>query len=286
VLIDKLDRFQLEIGNVSDLSNLLRTCKKHKVEGIIHCAVLMGTGSNQRPIEALEINIMGTANVLEVARIADLKRVVVLSSSSVMGAPADLSAPRREEDICLPAMGIYPLSKLTCEQLVYTYRQLYRVDTIAIRPRSVFGPGLTRELLPLVTVVKAAARRKPVQYETGGDTAFDFTYVKDFAKGAIQAYDCKLPKYYVYNLSFGKNRTMSQAFDILRRLFPDLPIKIGPGLWGGVLTKGEQADTTYRVSQRPPQDITRARQDFGYEPEWDLDRAIPDWIRWIQEAKY
>jgi nucleoside-diphosphate-sugar epimerase len=128
--------------------------------------------------------------------------------------------------------------------------------------------------------------KKPIHYEIGGDTAFDFTYVKDFAAGAIQAYDCKSPNHCVYNLSFGQNRTMFQVFDVLRKLFPDLSIKIGPGLWAGVLTKGKQTDMTYRSSQRPPQDITRARQDFNFEPEWDLDRAIPDWIRWIQEGKY
>jgi len=183
-------------------------------------------------------------------------------------------------------VGIYPLSKLASEQLVSTYRQLYKVDTVAIRPRSVYGPGLTREYHPIVALVEAAAREKPIRYETGGDTAFDLTYVKDFAKGAIRAYDSQPLRHYVYNVSFGKNRTMFQVCDVLRRIFPDLTIEIGPGLWGGVLTKGEQTDLTYRMSQRPPQDITRARQDFNFEPEWDLDRAIPDWVRWIQARKY
>jgi UDP-glucuronate 4-epimerase len=277
---------QLEIGSVTDLSNILRVIKKGKVEGIIHCGALVGTPTNQRPIEALQTNIIGSANMLEAARIANLGRVVIFSSSSVMGAPEDLVTPRKEEDTCLPLIGIYPLSKLTCEQVVYTYRQLYKVDTIAIRPRSVFGPGVTRGSLPIVQLIEDVVAKKPIRYETGGDTAFDFTYVKDCARGTIQAYDCKSPKHVVYNVSFGKNRTVFQVRDVLKQLFPNLPIEIGPGLWGGVLKKGAQSDITYRMSLRPPQDITKAREDFNFSPEWDLDRAIPDWIRWIKEKKY
>ena len=286
VLTNVMDRLKVEIGNVTDLSNLLRIIKKQGVEGIIHCAAILGTPANQRPIEALQANIIGAANMLEAARIADLRRVVIISSSAVMGAPDDLLTPRKEEEICLPLVGIYPLSKLASEQLVCTYRQLYKVDTVAIRPRSVYGPGLTRQYHPIVALVESAVSGMPIHYETGGDTAFDLTYVKDFAKGTIQAYDSQSLNSYVYNISFGKNRTMFQVCEVLKQLFPELPIKIGPGLWNGILTKGEQTDPTYRMSHRPPQDITRARNEFNFEPEWDLDRAIRDWVRWIQTGKY
>jgi UDP-glucose 4-epimerase len=212
VLNDVVDRVQVETGSINDLSNLLRVIKARKVEGIIHCAALVAIPSNQRPIEALEVNVIGTAKILEAARIADLGRIVILSTSSVMGAPEDLDTPRKEEEVSLPLLGIYRLSKLTCEQLVYTYRQLYKVDTIAVRPRTVFGPGsIGKSSWPLIQVIEAAAAGKPIQFETGGDTAFDFTYVKDSAKGMIQAYDCKSPRYYLYNLSVGENRTMRRT---------------------------------------------------------------------------
>ncbi len=286
ILTEIKGKFEVEFGDVTDLSNILRIIKKWGVKGIIHCAGLVTKRSIDSPIETLHVNVIGSANMLEAARIADLGRVIILSSSSVMGAPEDVATPRREEDICLPASGMYALTKLTCEQLVYTYRKIYKVDTLAVRPRSPFGPGVTRGSLPIVSAVEAALEGTPVDYETGGDTGFDFTYIKDLAKGIIQAFDCESPRYHVYNLSFGKNRTVSQAFDVLRRVFPQVPIKIGSGLMKGMLKKGEQIDTTYRQSLRPPQDITRAMQDFNYKPEWDLDRAIPDWVRWIKGGAY
>ncbi|MFC2021617.1 NAD-dependent epimerase/dehydratase family protein [Chloroflexota bacterium] len=289
VFADVIDHVKVEIGNVTDLSHVLHVIKRNKVEGIIHTAAIVTGAANAHPLEALQVNIIGSANMLEAARIMDLKRVIIFSSSSVMGGPEDFITPRKEEEYSLPLSSIYPVSKLTCEQLTYTYRELYKVDAITVRPCGGFGPGEKRAResdAPIFELVKDAVEGKAIRRETGGDTAKDLTYVKDFAKGVVQAYDCKAPRYYLYNISFGKNRTVFQICDVLRQVFPGLPIEVGPGLWSGALKTGKQADLTYRRTQRPPQDITRAREDFGFEPEWDLDRAIPHWVRWLKEGKY
>lgn len=285
-LADVADRLKLEIGNVTDLANVLHVVKKHKVQGIIHCASMVASVANQYPVEALQVNIIGSANMLEAARIMGLGRVIVFSSSGVMGAPDDLVTPRKEEEIVLPTMGIYPLSKLACEHLVHTYRKLYNVDTISIRPRCIYGPGETRyhHPLPIYQVVFDALHGKDIVLESGGDTSFDYTYVKDAALGTIQAYDCKNPSYHVYCISRGKNTKMSEVCDVVKQVFPKLRVEVGPGLWRGILAKGNQSDLTYRSSQRPPQDVTRARTDFGYNPQWDIDRAIPDWVNWLKKV--
>jgi nucleoside-diphosphate-sugar epimerase len=285
VLTSVMDRITIEIGSVADLSQILHTIKRNKIEGVIHCAALVAGLANRYPLEALQVNIIGTANVLEAARIIGLKRIVVVSSSGVMGAPEDVVTPRKEEDIVLPSSGIYTLSKLTCEQLTYTYRELYKVNTISVRPRSVYGPGVAghpRENLPIDVVLDAVAG-KPIRYKTGADSSFDLTYVNDMSMGLVQAYDSPTANHYVYNLSYGKNAKMSEVLEVLKGLFPNLPIEVGPGLWEGILARGKQVDLSYRTSQRPPQDITRARKDFGFDPQWPVERAIPDWVQWLKE---
>ncbi len=288
VLTPFKDRLKLEIGNVAELSQILHVIKRHHVEGIIHCAGMVGDVTNQFPVETIQVNILGCANMLEAARIMGLGRVIIYSSSGVMGAPEDLVTPRKEEEIVLPAIGMYVATKLACEQVVATYRQFYRVDTFAVRPRCVYGPAQQRYRLPLPIyhVLEDVLAGKPVVRETGGDTSFDYTYVKDLAKGTVQAYDSKSPSYYVYNLSRGKNTKMSEVCDVLKRLFPKVRIEVGPGLWDGILARGQQTGSVYRSSQRPPQDITRARKDFGYNPTWDVDRALPDWVRWLKTGEY
>lgn len=291
VLADLKGKFRVESGSVTDLPRILHIIKKHNIEGIIHCAAMLPTLSPDQPMETLQVNVIGTANILEAARIANLRRVVIASTSLIVAASDDPITPTREEAIELPPPSIYALSKLTMEYLAYVYRTCYSVDAIAVRPRCVYGPS-SREArythaTPTWEVVPDAVAGKPIIRETGGDEMFDFTYVKDCAKGLIQAYDCKSPTYHVYHLSRGRNRKMSEVCDVLRGLFPDLTIEVGPGPWKRALVRGEQQeDLSLRFTQLPPLDITRAQKDFGYDPEWDIERAIPDWVRWLKEGKY
>lgn len=289
VISDLKDRVTYVQGTVTDLSLLLRTIQQHKVEYVVHSAAIVAGAASARPIEALETNIVGTGLVLEAARIAGLRRVIALSSSAVMGSPEDLVTPRAEDDIVMPPTGLYPMSKLACEHLVHTYRQIYGVDTAIIRPRSVYGPGpwSIHHGMPVPRAIQAVVNGEPLTRATGADTSFDLTYVKDEANGIIGAllHDGPL-HHYVYNVSQGKNVSMGQVFEVLRQLFPSATIDVGPGLWEGILARGEQKDATYRSSQRPPQDISRASADFGYRPEWPVERAVPDYVRWLQEGSY
>jgi nucleoside-diphosphate-sugar epimerase len=289
VLSSVAEKYRLVTGNITDLGYVLNVIRKFNVDGIIHLAGMLAAAALEHPIEGLQVNIIGPANMLEAARILNLRRVILTSSSVVYGSIDDVVTPRREEEIALPVSGIYAVSKLTVEQLAYTYRGIYGVDCVVCRPHGVYGPG---ELghpshQPTDEMVRDAFAGKPIIHESGGDSVSGLTYVKDYATGVIKAYDHpnRLP-HYVYNLGYGRNWTMFEVAEVLRKLFPKLEIKLGPGLWSGALAKGEQKDMTYRIEQRPPHDNKRARRDFGYNPEWPIERAIPDWIRWLTERKY
>ncbi|MFC1917714.1 NAD-dependent epimerase/dehydratase family protein [Chloroflexota bacterium] len=288
VLYDVSDKYKLVIGNVADLAYLLNIIKTYHVEGIIHLATMAASAALEHPVEALQVNIIGAANMIEAARIMNLKRVILTSSASVYGAVEYTETPLREEDIILPASGMYALTKLTIEQLTYTYRELYGVDVVALRPGRTYGPGEGGHLIPhpIYKMVLSAVEGKPFRQSSGGDSAYEYSYVKDFARGAIQAYDCPRLNHHVYNLGFGGNRKMSDVAEILRNLFPNLTIELGPGLWPGSLPKGLQKDLVHRSTQRPPTDNTRARKDFGYNSEWPIERAIPDWIKWLKQRVY
>src|SRR5215471_11243897 len=92
------DKLGAEVGNVADFASVLDAIKRHKVTGIIHCAAMLPPHmNNQHPIEALTTNIIGSANMLEAARILGLGPVIVASAAGVMGRPKDVVTPRREE---------------------------------------------------------------------------------------------------------------------------------------------------------------------------------------------
>jgi nucleoside-diphosphate-sugar epimerase len=282
------DQIKYVIGSITDLALLMHVIKDHHVDAVVNGAALLGQAAATRPVEALTINVIGTAHVLEAARIHGLRRVVQVSSSAVMGAPEDLSKPRKEEEVVIPLNGIYPLSKFADEQLVNTYRQLYGVDSVAVRPRTVYGPGAYPGTpTPVKNLVEAACRGEDIVRESGSDTQFELSYVKDIARGIIKALNLpERPPYHVYNLSYGQNVKLAVALETLRGLFPALRIEVGAGLLQGVAATGDQRDLIYRSLQRPPQDISRACLDLGYVPVWPVERAIPDYVRWLKERTY
>lgn len=282
------DQIKYVIGSITDLALLMHVIKDQHVDAVVNGAALLGQAAAMRPVEALTINVIGTAHVLEAGRIHGLRRVVQVSSSAVMGAPEDLSKPRKEEEVVIPLNGIYPLSKFADEQLVNTYRQLYGVDSVAVRPRTVYGPGAYPGTpTPVKNLVEAACRGEDIVLESGSDTQFELSYVKDIARGIIKAlYLSERPPYHVYNLSYGQNVKLAVAVEALRGLFPALRIEVGAGLWQGVAATGGQRDLIYRSLQRPPQDISRAYLDLGYVPAWPVERAIPDYVRWLKERAY
>lgn len=276
------DQVKVEFGNVDELASVLDVVKKHDVEGIIHCAAVSRPYlANRQPINALRVNVIGTANMLEAGRLLGLQRVIVTSSAGAMGAAKDLTTPRKEDEIELPIAGLYPLSKLACEQLVYTYRELFKLDTAAIRPRNVYGPGFAFLNHPLFVLVFEALAGNSVVRETGGDSTFDYTYVKDLARGFVQLYKTPSSAHHTYNVSAGHLVHVSEIATIVQDLFPDLTISVGPGAWQGLAEAGREAATEVHAPPvMPPLDITRAREDFGYKPQWGLREGITDWVRW------
>jgi UDP-glucose 4-epimerase len=277
-----------EVGSVTDMARLTETIKRHNVTGVIHLAVMLPVYMNDlRPLEALNVNIVGTATVLEAARLFGLGPVITTSAAGVAGRPQDVSILRTEEDVTLPLSGIYPLSKLACEQLVYTYRTLHDVNTTAVRPRNGYGPGTAYRPQPLYDVIYDAFAGKDVIKERGGDSIFDYTYVKDLAKALCQLYELETrPPNYVYNLAWGVGVTMSDVCRAVQEVFPERRISVGPGPWEGVVEAGKEWEVTTYPAVMPLQDVSRAREDWGFAPDWPLERGIADWVRFLKTDDY
>jgi nucleoside-diphosphate-sugar epimerase len=163
---------------------------------------------------------------------------------------------------------------------------LHKVNTTAIRPRNVYGPGANFRIQPLFEMFFAALEGKDFVRKDGGESTFDYTYVKDTARGIVQLYECQSPPYYVYNLSRGVSVNMFEVAKVLKGLFPKQKIEVGPGPWEGVVEGGKEFELTVHPAVMPPQDVARAKQDFGFVPEWDIGRGLADWLRWFKTYEY
>ncbi len=288
VLADMISKVKFVAGNITDMSYLLNTAKEHNVEGIFHLAALLRSACNLRPVEGMRTNIEGTANVLEVARMLNVRRVVCATCGSATGSLMDMSKPTKETDYALPIQGIYGLTKLVSEQLCFNYRQIYDVDAVAVRGRGIYGPGYFHALtepLPIDILIQDAVAGKPINVAKAGDTSFEYTYVKDYVRCMLLAYEAKELKDWLFNASFSQLRSIFQVVDVLRGIFPKLPIEVGHGDWEDMVHgyyKGKKA----RRSLRPPADISRAHDELGWEPQYDIERGIPANVAWLKERKY
>ena len=262
VVFPLLRSFPFVMGSVTDLPLLLNTIKQHKVQDVIHLAAIM-VGAKERPVETVQVNVMGTLNVLEAGRILGLRRVICTSSFAAAGATGkDQSRLIPETEYSLPVnagdgIAPYASTKLMCEELTYMYRADHGVDAAIIRPARVYGPGLPRGRsagIPIQALFEKAIAGEPVSVAQGGDTRIDLTYVKDEVRGFVLAYRAaKLPNW-LYNISAGRLYSMSEIAAAMRRVFPKVSIEVGPGEWRGIT-----ASDPHTGPVRPASDISRAR---------------------------
>ena len=290
VVYPLLRKFPFVLGSVLDLPLLLNTIKQHKVTELIHLAAIMG-GAKERPVETVQVNVMGTVNVLEAGKILGLRRVVCTSSFAAAGATGkDQSRLIPETEYALPVnsydgIAPYAATKLMCEELTWMYRAEHGVDAAIIRPARVWGPGVAPGRsggVPILALFEKAAKGEDISVRQGADTKIDLTYVKDEVQGFLLACRAKTLPNWLYNISSGRLFSIREIAGAIQRAFPRLKIEVGPGEWRGIT-----ASEPHTGPLRPASDISRARQDLGYEPKFaDLDKALADYKGWEQEKRY
>jgi UDP-glucose 4-epimerase len=134
----------IEIADVRDHEMLCQIVDKYGVTDIIHTAAMLSASIRNDHLTGIATNIMGTANVLETARKRKLRRVVIASSSTVFYSVFDNYSGPIPEDFSMRvlsqrSLGIYPATKLACEQLALVFRDHYQVDAVCLRYAAVLG---------------------------------------------------------------------------------------------------------------------------------------------------
>ena len=132
----------------------------------------------------------------------------------------------------------------------------------------------------MAAMIHAAFDGRPVR-APGRDTTIDSSYVKDTALGYLRLLDQDQLPNWLYNISAGQVFSIGDMADAVAKAFPEAEIELGPGEWRGLDGTGDPFTPI-----RPASDITRAREDLGYEPQFDLGRAAADYAAWLREGVY
>ena len=130
--------YEIEIGDILDLPNILRVIKQHNVKGIIHTAGVLPERARANPSLCTRINVDGSVNIFEAHRLMKLKRTVFISTIGVFDSRVCDGHPWTENHRLGPN-SYYGTTKLAAEMMGMHYARDYGVDLIAVRLSSVFG---------------------------------------------------------------------------------------------------------------------------------------------------
>jgi len=166
------------------------------VEAILHQAALPSVPrSINDPITTNDVNVGGTLNLLDAARSAGTRRIVMASSSSVYGDTPELP---KHEGMTPNPLSPYAVSKLTGEHYMRVFHSLYGLETIALRYFNVFGPNqdpTSQYSAVIPKFIKALMEdRQPVIYGDGTQSR-DFTFVSNVVNANILAATKQLDEY-------------------------------------------------------------------------------------------
>jgi UDP-glucose 4-epimerase len=278
---DIVDKVDIELGSILDRARLGEVFKSRGITHVVHTAAYISALSAKHPAESVEINVMGTVNVLEAARAANVERVVYTSAKGVYGPfHGAYGAPAYKlvtEDHPKDPKRIYDSAKLMGENATLYWGTL-GLDVVVLRFATTYGPGKTSRhgnMGVTSQIIEQPASGQPFRIAQGGDEKDDFIYNKDSARGIYLATMVKNLDNRVFNIGTGIGVTLKDVAAILRKHLPNAVIDVGPGL--NFLGSPYPMHGVY--------DISRARKELGYQPEYDLERGIADYLESLQRLK-
>ena len=155
-----------------------RMIEGRPIDAIIHLAALVaGPPSENKPSEYLEVNVMGTVNILEEMRLRDIPKMIYMSSWSTFG--SDIPLPINEETPQSPK-NPYGASKLMAEEAVKLYSNLYGLEIVVLRPTMLYAP-LQAEKNIVQQVVDCMVSGEPFEMWGGGTHQRELLHVDDMA---------------------------------------------------------------------------------------------------------
>lgn len=258
-------RFEFVHGDLTRRAALEDLLGRVRFGQIIHLAARAGVRpSLEEPALYQRVNVEGTVNLLEAARVHGVRKLILASSSSVYGVNAKV--PFAESDPIFRAISPYAASKLACEALGHVYHHVYGLEIVMLRFFTVYGPR-QRPDLAIHKFARLIHSGQPIPVFGDGSTARDYTYISDILDG-ILACTQRTFGYEIFNL--GESQTV--RLDRLVALLED--------------ALGKRAI----LDRRPPQpgdvpltcaDLTKARAGLGYHPRVKIEQGIPLFIDWF-----
>jgi len=250
-------------GDILDLPALTTAAKG--ADYIVHCAAIAGIDTVvQSPINTMRVNMLGSANILEVAATMDnLERIVCFSTSEVFGQYAFRCS---EEDSTTTgktgeARWTYAVSKLAEEHLAIAYHNEKGLPASVVRPFNVYGPGQVGEGA-LSIFVQRAIQDKSLEVHGDGTQIRAWCYVDDMIDGVLLT--LTHPRAIGESFNIGNQRAVTTIYGLANTVVRVLNSKSSVNF-----SQKEYADVELRIPI-----LDKAKDYLGFEANVDLEDGI------------
>ena len=277
------DRVTLIQGDILNMTDLERAVSNRSITKIVHAAVFTGIRPDietERSRSIVDINVTGTANLLDLARELPIERFLYVSSGSVYGEGRSIDETLHE-DIILYPRSLYASTKYASELLTRRYGELHNFPTVSVRLSSPYGPmervtGHRAIMSALYEWTGNVVRGEPVRV---GDRTLgrDYTYVPDTAAGICTVLDAGSLSHDVYNISAGQWIKLGDVVDALQEVRPSAQVIDDPGKEFEILRPN---------SARGLLDVTRVREDLGFTYNFNLTSGIKEYLEWREAFSF
>ncbi len=259
-------------GSLANASEVFNAVRDRRAERIFHLGSMLSSPSQADPWASFQVNVVGTVNVFEAARLFDVPQVIFTSSISTFAIGAGTIAT--DYTIQRPAT-MYGSGKLYCECLGRFYKSRFGLDYRGVRFPSVIGPGTTQRTVAQYNswMIEYPAMGKPFECFVTPETKGPGMYFKDAVRSLQLLSDASLECIQTLTYNVGGLTPTPTAKDVelaVRAHVPDAVITYNP----------DPAIMQYYASAKMEVfDDTYAREEWGWRPVYgSLDQIVPDFI--------
>lgn len=251
--------------DITDEKALTKVFDQNQIEVIVHLAARAGVRpSIKKPKLYRKVNVVGTKNLLKLAKDYKVKQFVMASSSSVYGNQEKV--PFSETDKLDKPVSPYAETKLKAEKLCHEYAEKHGLLMTVLRFFTVYGPKGRPDMAPYLFTEKIL-KNQPITRFGDGSTSRDYTYIDDIVEGIVKAIE-KPFEFEIINLGNNKPVKLSQFIESIEDL----------------------TNKTFKIIQEPRHpadvprtfaDISKAKKLLNWEPKIDLKVGMKQFIDWF-----
>lgn len=241
---------------------------------VVHAAAIAGIDTViKKPTRTMRVNMLGTANALEAAKINNISdRFIDFSTSEVFGSYAFKSS---ENDATVSgtageARWTYAVSKLAGEHLTMAYFKEFNLPVVSVRPFNVYGPGQTGEGA-LQIFIKRALKNEDIYIFGDGNQIRAWCYVDDFVECLLLSMEKKEAIGESFNI--GNARTVLTIFGLAQTVCRVLDSKSKI-----VFKPALSSDIELRIPS-----VQKAEKLLGFKAKIDLEEGIKKTAKWIEK---